>query len=246
MSEVAQHVQARGRAMGCEWSTNGCERAAKAVGLTTADDAASADLSAAINWCFEHATDLNFDFPLPPTPAAASICPSDSLSAGTVMVAPAFQHISPHGQATPYSAADNAAIEQARRSGQRSVRLADVTAPTGASMRFEVRFGGQDQGPGSMQQINLDTGNRRVVTEVGAPAVASPAPALPPPQPQLDHRAIADCKGKLQRRRADLESVRSVLAMLSASERQGQSDESTVAEVKELERQLARLERGEK
>ena len=43
--------------------------------------------------------------------------------------------------------------------------------------RFEVRF--NTQGVGSMQQVNLDTGNRRTVTEVVGGASHTPSSSPP-------------------------------------------------------------------
>ena len=59
----------------------------------------------------------------------------------------------------------------------------------------------------------------------------------------VDQQAVAECRAKLQRRKADLDSVRTFLASLSEAERQGQGVESVEAEVAALEQRLATLER---
>jgi len=86
-----------------------------------------------------------------------------------------------------YSAADNLLIAQARAAGKPSVRVSDVTLPTGKVLEFEVRFGSHavsrrfTKPPQTMMvQVNLGSDNTRVVQQllIGASAASSTGPTL--------------------------------------------------------------------
>ena len=101
---------------------------------------------------------------------------------------PAFAHIGPAGVAEPFGPADNALIAAAQARGDQAVRIGDVHLPSGAVLRFEVRFGENarsrfypDGIPGySMCQVNLRNENTRPVSHFeGAAAPALQAPSSP-------------------------------------------------------------------
>ena len=99
--------------------------------------------------------------------------------------APQFFHIDPQGKREPYSSADCKAISAARKKGEPSVRISDVTLPNGSVLEFEVRLGVHavssrmlEPPPSRMIQVNIATDKTRIVVEsLGAPPPMA-APAL--------------------------------------------------------------------
>ena len=100
-----------------------------------------------------------------------------------------FIHVGPDLSRTPYSAEDNAKIVQAVLDGSPAVWLEDVRLPNGQRLRFEVRFGAAAISPRMPRppptgiiQVNLNTGNTRIVELVatGEPSSgrASARPAM--------------------------------------------------------------------
>ena len=85
-----------------------------------------------------------------------------------------FAHVAPSGAREPFTDADNALIAEAQTRGEDSVRISDVHLSSGATLRFEVRFGAatrtERMPAGSatgISQVNLDTGNTRIVEAFG-------------------------------------------------------------------------------
>ena len=102
-----------------------------------------------------------------------------------------FGHVGPDLSVSPYSKADSLLIARARTAGEASVRVSDVTLPSGVVTQFEVRFGAhavsrkRSTPPATgMIQVNVANDNTRTVQELpaGAQRVASatPRPSAPP------------------------------------------------------------------
>jgi hypothetical protein len=91
-----------------------------------------------------------------------------------------FVSIAPDGRRTAYTAADNAIIAEAKRTGRRA-RIAPVHLGDGRVLRFEVQAGDETQTRGSSTgiiQINMDSDNIREIEWDPAQS-----PALPPGSP---------------------------------------------------------------
>ena len=98
-----------------------------------------------------------------------------------------FAHIAPDGERVPFARNENALIADARRRGDLAVRLKDVQLPSGAILRFEVRFGTNARSrlmptisPSGMCQVNLSNDNTRIVEEIirGGGGSYAPSPGF--------------------------------------------------------------------
>ena len=105
----------------------------------------------------------------PPPDSRAPPPPYRPIGGGGVA---SFKHIAPNGMREDFTPADNALIVEAKKRGANSVRISDVRLASGATLRFEIRFGAaarsakmNEPSRTGICQVNLDNENARIVED---------------------------------------------------------------------------------